>query len=217
MQNIFTITAIDRMFFYEGCKVIGQLPIDMISKASDFASNIDYKEDRFKRTEPALKYNNYLISVPPPITEGVAYVQKLDDLDFSSISTILDELKSWETFNNMTVFSCEISYLAPAESLIRHTDVRFYHLVGRRIQVPLLIDNAYFVSQERLFKLELPNVYEIDNITTHYAINPASTPKISLLIDFLDTKMLTTEYRLNRSPRRRVLWYNTIPENDAYK
>ena len=204
------------MFFYEGCKVIGQLPKDMIIKARDFALNIDYKEDRFIRNEPALKYNNYLISVPPPITDSVAYDQQLNDIDFSSIITILDELKSWSTFNNMTVFSCEISYLAPAESLIRHTDVRFYHLVGRRIQVPLLIDNAYFVSRERLFKLELPNVYEIDNITTHYAINPANTPKISLLIDFLDSEMLKTEYRLNRLPRRRVLWYNTTPENDSY-
>lgn len=209
------------MFFYEGCKTLGQLPIDMITNARNFAMGVDYKEERFKRTEPALKYNNYLISVPPPLTDSVAYEQPLDDLDFSSISTILNELMSWSTFDNMTVFSCEISYLDPMSKLTRHSDVRFYHLVGKRIQIPLLSENSYFVSREResirSFKLEVPNVYEIDNISTHYAINHSTTPKISLLIDILDTKMLTVEQVMGRSPRRRVLWYNSVPERDLYK
>lgn len=205
------------MFFYEGCKIIGQLPINLINNVRDFATSVDYKEKRFKRNEPALKYNNYLISVPPPITDSVAYEQPLGDLDFSSVTAMMHELMSWSTFDNMTVFSCEISYLDPKSRLARHTDVRFYHLVGKRIQVPLLTENACFVSRERSFKLEVPNVYEIDNITPHYAINNSTTPKISLLIDILDKEMLQTEHRMLRSPRRRVLWYNSVPEKDLYK
>jgi len=206
------------MFFREGCKVIGQLDQKLIDRASDFALSIDYKEKRFAREEPALRYSNYLVSLQAPIVDSSAYDQDVSDLDFSSVIDILNELRTWPQFNDMTIFSCEISYLDPGQELKRHNDVRFYHLCGRRIQVPLLVDNAYFVSRERYFKLETPNVYEIDNITTHFAKNSSkATPKTSLLIDFLDTKQLAEERLVNRHPRRRVLYYyNTTPETDTY-
>jgi hypothetical protein len=206
------------MFFYEGCKQVGQLDLALIEKARDFALTIDYTAKRFTREEPALRYSNYLVSLTAPYVDSSAYEQDNSDLDFSSVDAILKELKTWNQFKNMTVFSCEISYLTPGQELRRHNDVRFYHLCGRRIQVPLLVDNSYFISRERPFKLETPNVYEIDNITLHYAKNKSTTtPKISLLIDFLDTQQLAEERAMRRHPRRRVLYYNnTTPENDTY-
>lgn len=207
------------MFFYEGCKVLGQLPAHMIDAARDYAMSIDYKEDRFKRVEPALKYNSYIISVPPPYTMDAAYkYQKPNDIDFSSFNNIIEELKTWKVFEDKTVFAAEVNYLDPNQALRRHTDVRFYHLCGMRVQIPLLTENAYFVSRERQFKLEPPNVYEIDNVSMHYAFNRSNTtPKTSLLIDWLDTKMIQEEESANRSVRRRVLYYsNTTPETDDY-
>lgn len=206
------------MFLFEGCRVIGQLDVKLIEAARDLALSIDYKQKKFTREEPALRYSNTLVSLPAPYVDSSAYEQDVSDIDFSSVTAILDELKSWDQFHNMTAFSCEISYLTPGQELKRHNDVRFYHLCGRRIQVPLLVDDAHFISRERYFKLETPNVYEIDNVTTHFAKNKsADTPKISLLIDFLNTQHLAEERAAKRHPRRRVLYYyNTTPDTDTY-
>jgi hypothetical protein len=207
------------MFFYEGCRVLGQLPQHMIDGARDYVMSLNYTEDRFKRVEPALKYNSYIISVPPPYTVTAAYeYQKPQDIDFSTINTILEELKTWPIFQGKTVFAAEINYLLPDQALLSHTDVRFYHLCGMRVQIPLLTDDSYFVSRERHFKLEPPNVYEIDNISMHYATNKSkTTPKTSLLIDWLDTAQVQEEEAAKRSVRRRVLYYsNTTPETDSY-
>ena len=207
------------MFFYEGCKVLGQLPEHLINTARDYVMGIDYTEDRFKRVEPALKYNSYIISVPPPYSMGATYkYQKPDDIDFSSVMAIIEELKTWPEFQNKVVFTAEVNYLLPDQALLRHTDVRFYHLCGKRIQIPLQTDDSYFVSRERPFKLIPPNVYEIDNISMHYATNKSkTTPKVSILIDWLDADMIREEEAANRSVRRRVLYYsNTTPETDEY-
>ena len=206
------------MFFPEGCKIVGQLDQDLIDRARDFAMTIDYKEKRYSREEPALKYGNSMISLSPPYVDSSAYDQDNSDLDLSSIGDILNVLKSWPQFSNSTLFSCEVSYLDIGCELKLHNDVRFYHLCGRRIQVPLLVENSYFVSRERPFKLETPYVYEIDNITPHYAKNlSATTPKVSLLIDFVDAALLAEERAIKRHPRRRVLYYfNTTPDTDKY-
>jgi hypothetical protein len=211
------------MFFYEGCKVLGQLDSKLIDDARKFASSINYKEPRFTRPEPALRQTNTLISVPLPIGApvtgsqfGPAWEQDVSDLDFTSIKNILDNLLEMPTFNGMELFACEVSYLFPRSSLGEHTDVRFYHLCGRRIQIPLLVEDAYFVSRRRDFKLETPNIYEIDNITPHLARNDGDTPKISLLIDIMDSKMMDEERELKRYPRRRVLYFNSNPESDYY-
>ena len=206
------------MFFPEGCKVIGQLDQKLIDNARDFALTIDYKERRFSREEPALKYGNSMISLGAPYVDSSAYEQDNSDLDLSSVVDILNALKAWPEFQGSTLFSCEVSYLDVGCELKRHNDVRFYHLCGRRIQVPLLVEDSYFVSRERPFKLETPNVYEIDNITPHFAKNQSTaTPKISLLIDFVDTALLAEERAIKRHPRRRVLYYfNTTPETDRY-
>lgn len=206
------------MFFREGCKVIGQLDQTLVDAARDFALTIDYKEKRYTREEPALKYSNYLVSLTKPYADSSAYEQDNSDLDFTAVGNILDQLKSWDNFKDMTVFSCEISFLDLGQELKRHNDVRFYHLCGHRIQVPLLVNDSYFVSRERYFKLETPNVYEIDNVTTHFAKNKSQdSAKISLLIDFIDTKILAEERHFNRHPRRRVLYYyNTTPATDTY-
>jgi hypothetical protein len=211
------------MFFYEGCKIIGQLDPKLIEEAQKFATSVDYKESRFTRPEPALKRSNTLISVPLPIGApitgsqfGPAWPQDVSDLDFTSIKNILDELMKMPTFTNMELFACEVSYLFPHSALGEHTDVRFYHLCGRRIQIPLLVENACFISRRREFKLETPNVYEIDNITPHLARNDADTPKISLLIDVMDSSMMNEERQLGRYPRRRVLYFNSNPDTDYY-
>lgn len=207
------------MFFYEGCKVLGQLPEHMINSARNYVTSINYTEDRFKRVEPALKDNSYIISVPPPYTMDAAYkYQKPSDIDFTTVTAIIEELKTWPTFQNMTVFAAEVNYLLPDQALLRHTDVRFYHLCGRRVQIPLMTDDSYFVSRERSFKLQTPEVYEIDNISMHYATNKSkTTPKVSILIDWLYTDMIREEEAANRSVRRRVLYYsNTTPETDNY-
>jgi len=211
------------MFFYEGCKIVGQLNPALIEDARKFACSINYKEPRFSRPEPALKFTNYLISIPLPIGApivgsqfGPAWEQDVNDLDFTPIKNILDELMKMPTFNGMELFACEVSYIDPKSSLKEHTDVRFYHLCGRRIQIPLLVDDAYFVSRRRDFKLETPMVYEIDNITPHLARNDGSTPKISLLIDVMDSKMMDEERQLKRYPRRRVLYFNSNPDSDYY-
>jgi hypothetical protein len=218
LQNTKYIKGI-HMFFYEGCTVLGQLPEHIINSVRDYVMGIDYTEDRFKRTEPALKYNSYIISVPPPYTMGAAYkFQNPTDIDFSKITPIIEELKTWPMFRNMTVFAAEVNYLLPDQALLSHTDVRFYHLCGRRVQIPLLTDDSYFVSRDRPFKLTPPNVYEIDNISMHYANNKSkTTPKVSILIDWLDSSMIAEEEAANRSVRRRVLYYsNTTPETDSY-
>lgn len=211
------------MFFYEGCKILGQMDSNLIEEAKKFACSIDYKEPRFSRPEPALKLTNYLVSVPLPIGApvtgsqfGPAWEQDLSGLDLTPIKNILDSLMTMPTFSGMELFACEVSYVNPHASLKEHTDVRFYHLCGRRIQIPLLVENAYFVSRRRDFKLETPNVYEIDNITPHLARNDGDTPKISLLLDVMDSAMMDEERKLNRYPRRRVLYFNSNPDTDYY-
>lgn len=207
------------MFFYEGCRVLGQLPQNLIDEARDYFMSLNYKEDRFKRVEPALKYNSYIISVPPPHVASAAYkYQKPADIDFTVVDKILKELKTWPLFADKFAFAAEVNYLDPEEALLEHTDVRFYHLCGMRVQIPLLTEDSYFVSRGRPFKLEPPNVYEIDNISMHYATNKSkTTPKTSILIDWLDAEQAKQELAANRTLRRRVLYYsNTTPETDSY-
>jgi len=206
------------MFFFEGLKALGPCPFDL-SGALELAKFIDFYEPQFARSEPALKHCNFVCCLQEPdVPYRPAFKQDLSGLDFQPIVKLLLQLQELQEFSQSVFFACELNYLLPSSSLLNHFDVRWYHLYGRRIQIPLVCENSFFVSRNRFFPLKQGEMYELDNISFHRAVNDSqNVPKIALLIDFLDRKMFEGELASGRNLRRRVLYPLDPPEKDLYR
>jgi len=206
------------VFVSEGFIDYGKLSVS-IESAKQYYLSLGLEGEKFSRIEPALRVASNGLSIPEPFVAYPPHIQQnIEGINFSYAVALASEVKKLPKLRGLSLFAAEINFLKPSSELEYHVDCRWHHVCTHRMHLPLLCEEAYFVTRGKRFRYEVGHIYELDNILPHKAINLSTqTPKISLLMDFIDPLVLETELSQKRNPRRRILYFNTSPNEDSYR
>jgi hypothetical protein len=149
--------------------------IDLLTKEEAFY-------DQSFRYEAITKYFNeksFFFSKLPPTQETTDKIKPYTDYLMSTL------------FPDYALFRCQIVCLKPGQNVYPHTDPRYYHIYGKRIHLPLLINNESFhihfpPEQDYDMKFSKMNsgiITDFDNVTPHAAFNYGSTNRIHIICD----------------------------------
>ena len=98
-----------------------------------------------------------------------------------------------EMFPGFTIFRCQVVCLKPGQNVYPHTDPRYYHIYGKRVHLPLQINDQSFHLHFRpeddyeisFSKMTEQMITDFDNITPHAAFNYGNTNRIHIICDIL--------------------------------
>ena len=151
-------------------------------------NNIDLlaKEEAFYnqsfRYEAITKYFNeksFFFSKLPPTQETTDKIKPYTDYLMGTL------------FPEYVLFRCQVVCLKPGQNVYPHTDPRYYHIYGKRIHLPLLINDESFhihFLPEQNYDMQFSKMHEgvitdFDNITPHSAFNYGTTNRIHIICD----------------------------------
>ena len=151
-------------------------------------NNIDLlaKEEAFYnqsfRYEAITKYFNeksFFFSKLPPTQETTDKIKPYTDYLMGTL------------FPEYALFRCQVVCLKPGQNVYPHTDPRYYHIYGKRIHLPLLINDESFhihFLPEQNYDMQFSKMHEgvitdFDNITPHSAFNYGATNRIHIICD----------------------------------
>jgi hypothetical protein len=146
--------------------------------------------DQSYRYEAVTKYFNeqsfYYSNLPPSNTVS------------SKLKPYTDYLLT-ELFPNYSIFRCQIVCLKPGQNVYPHIDPRYYHTYGKRIHLPLQInDNSFHIhfdtnnNYDMIFsKMTEGIITDFDNITPHSAFNYGETDRIHIICDIVKNSIIT--------------------------
>lgn len=140
--------------------------------------------DQSFRYEAITKYFNtqsYFYSNIPPTDDTTKKIKPYTDYLLSEI------------FKDYTLFRCQIVCLKPNQNVHPHIDPRFYHMYGKRIHLPLVINNrsfhVHFPPEDgytmKFSKMSEGIITDFDNITPHSAFNYGETERIHIICDIV--------------------------------
>jgi hypothetical protein len=149
--------------------------IDLLTKEEAFY-------DQSFRYEAITKYFNeksFFFSKLPPTQETTDKIKPYTDYLMNTL------------FPDYALFRCQIVCLKPGQNVYPHTDPRYYHIYGKRIHLPLLINNesfhVHFPPEQdydmKFSKMHFGIITDFDNITPHAAFNYGSTNRIHIICD----------------------------------
>ena len=152
------------------------------------------------RREAVTKYFNeqsfYYSKLPP----STALTEKIKPYTDYLLTTV---------FPNYSIFRCQVVCLHPGQNVFPHIDPRFYHRYGKRIHLPLVInDGSYHVHFDpndnykiNLSKMTAKMITDFDNITPHSAFNYGTGNRIHIICDIVQNDVIEQlEQRLNGNP-----------------
>jgi hypothetical protein len=150
---------------------------DLLAKEEAF-------HDQSYRYEAITKYfheNSYFHSKLPPSKDITEKIKPYVDY-------LLTEL-----FPGFTIFRCQVVCLQPGQNVYPHVDPRYYHMYGKRIHLPLQINDRSFHLHFRpednyeitFSKMSEQIITDFDNITPHAAFNYGDTNRIHIICDIL--------------------------------
>ena len=149
--------------------------IDLLAKDEAFY-------DHSFRYEAITKYFNeksFFFSKLPPTQETTDKIKPYTDYLMGTL------------FPECVLFRCQVVCLKPGQNVYPHTDPRYYHMYGKRIHLPLLINDESFhihFLPEQNYDMQFSKMHEgvitdFDNITPHSAFNYGTTNRIHIICD----------------------------------
>ena len=149
--------------------------IDLLAKEEAFY-------DQSFRYEAITKYFNeksFFFSKLPPTQETTDKIKPYTDYLMGTL------------FPEYALFRCQVVCLKPGQNVYPHTDPRYYHIYGKRIHLPLLINDESFhihFLPEQNYDMQFSKMHEgvitdFDNITPHSAFNYGTTNRIHIICD----------------------------------
>jgi hypothetical protein len=146
--------------------------------------------DQSYRYEAVTKYFNeksFFYSKLPPTEETGKTIQPYTDY-------LLTDL-----FPDYSMFRSQIVCLKPGQNIYPHIDLRYYHTYGKRIHLPLQInDKSFHVhfdsnnNYDMIFsKMSEGVITDFDNITPHSAFNYGETDRIHIICDVVKNSVIT--------------------------
>ena len=138
--------------------------------------------DQSFRYEAITKYFNeksFFFSKLPPTQKTTDKIKPYTDY-------LMDIL-----FPEYALFRCQVVCLKPGQNVYPHTDPRYYHIYGKRIHLPLLINDESFhihFLPEQNYDMQFSKMHEgvitdFDNITPHAAFNYGTTNRVHIICD----------------------------------
>ena len=138
--------------------------------------------DQSFRYEAITKYFNeksFFFSKLPPTQETTDKIKPYTDYLMGTL------------FPEYELFRCQVVCLKPGQNVYPHTDPRYYHIYGKRIHLPLLINDESFhihFLPEQNYDMQFSKMHEgvitdFDNITPHAAFNYGTTNRIHIICD----------------------------------
>lgn len=190
---------------------ITKCPADIFNYLLNYITTMDWNDndlltkeeafyDQSYRYEAVTKYFNedsFYFSKLPPSKEITAKLKPYTDYLFTEI------------FPLYSIFRCQIVCLKPGQNVYPHIDPRYYHKYGKRIHLPLQInDQSYHVHFDpednyniTLSKMTTGIITNFDNITPHSAFNYGDTNRVHMICDVVENKIIERlESALNGNP-----------------
>ena len=138
--------------------------------------------DQSFRYEAITKYFNeksFFFSKLPPTQETTDKIKPYTDYLMGTL------------FPEYALFRCQVVCLKPGQNVYPHTDPRYYHIYGKRIHLPLLINDESFhihFLPEQNYDMQFSKMHEgvitdFDNITPHAAFNYGTTNRVHIICD----------------------------------
>lgn len=169
-------------------ELFGYLKETFIDKTGWDDKSLLTKEEAFLdqsfRYEAVTKYFNedsYFFSELPPSEDITKKIKPYTDY-------LLNEV-----FPGYALFRCQTVCLKPGQNVYPHVDPRVYHIYGKRIHLPLLINDMsyhiHFLPEQnydiRFSKMQEGVITDFDNITPHAAFNYGTTNRIHIICDIV--------------------------------
>lgn len=144
--------------------------------------------DQSFRYEAITKYFNeksFFFSKLPPTQETTDKIKPYTDYLMGTL------------FPEYALFRCQVVCLKPGQNVYPHTDPRYYHIYGKRIHLPLLINDESFhihFLPEQNYDMQFSKMHEgvitdFDNITPHSAFNYGTTNRIHIICDVVEEQI----------------------------
>jgi hypothetical protein len=176
--------------FFQGdpVKVIGRVDPEAAEK---FYSKLYEKfNNKWVRRTFALMDTSYCLKAISP--------SNFDKLDTETETDLKSMLMPWvEPYvsANEVIVYLDVSSLPPGAQSKAHVDYTWFHLMSKRIRIPLitnpkstfslLTDN----SSIKTYNLKVGKVYETNNSVIHMAANLGDTPRWHIVADILDKRI----------------------------
>ncbi len=183
------------MFLDSDLKFKGKLDDNIISKQIDIINSIlwmDKKYDRQSWETPLLVGRQFSL----PFKYGpIREYSDCEQIFVDSFMMISEKIKN-DFYPNSVIMRGEMAGIPPKSKLLFHMDNKWFHKYAARIHVPFKTNiNCFNLFEDRKYHLEVGDIWEINNIIKHSAINEGDDIRLHLILDIIDIK--TLEYGKN--------------------
>lgn len=177
-----------------------ECPTDIWEYLLDYISFINWNNDDLLTKEEAFFDQSYRFeTVTNYFNEKSFFFSKLPPSN-----EVTEKLKPYtnflleKLFPEHTIFRCQLVCLKPGQNVYPHVDPRFYHTYGKRIHLPLVVnEGSYHVHfiPEKNYDMEFSKMTErmitdFDNITPHSAFNYGSKNRIHIICDIVKNSII---------------------------
>ncbi len=189
-----------------------ECPLEIFQYLTDvFVNNTDWDNNDLLTKEEAFYDQSFRYeAVTKYFNEKSFYFSKLppSEATTNKIKPYIDYLLT-ELFPEYSIFRCQVVCLKPGQNVYPHIDPRYYHIYGKRIHLPLLVnDRSYHVhfNPENEYNMEFSKmsqgmIIDFDNITPHSAFNYGDTNRIHIICDIVKNSTVEKlEVALNGYP-----------------
>lgn len=175
-------------------------PENILTYLKDYVERINWDDEDLLTKEEAFYNQSYRYeAVTKFFNEQSFYYSNLPPS-----SKITQDLKPYtdylmtEVFPDYTIFRCQVVRLNPGQNVYPHIDPRYYHKYGKRIHLPLQVNNRSFHIHFRpeddyemsFSKMTEGVITDFDNITPHSAFNYGDTPRIHIICDIVKNTII---------------------------
>jgi hypothetical protein len=174
---------------------IQQCPSDILSYLQNYIHTFDWDNDDYLTKEEAFLNQSYRYEASTEYFNDQSYfysnVAPSTDTT-AGLSVYIDYLLN-TLFPDHSVFRCQVVCLKPGQNVYPHIDPRYYHAHGKRIHLPLAINDASYHVHFRpedgyemsFSKMSIGTITDFDNITPHAAFNYGTTDRIHIISDIV--------------------------------
>ena len=172
--------------FFRGypIRVIGKVDIEKTQEL--YNTIVETFKDKWIRRSFALMDKSYCLKA--------VTTSQFDKLSEDDETQLRELLLPWITpyiSKNEKLVYLDISSLPPGADCKVHIDFSWFHLVSRRIHIPIVTNpNATFAllsdTGPKNYNLKVGSVYEINNMVFHLVANTGTTHRWHILADVID-------------------------------
>lgn len=175
--------------FFKGdpVRVVGKVDTN---KTAELCNIISAKfDDKWVRRSFTLMDTSYCLKAITP-----SQFDKLNEIDEEQLRELLLPWIAPYVSENETIVYMDLSSLPPGAKSKVHIDYTWFHLMAKRIRIPLITNpKSVFAlltdTGPKNYNLKVGNVYETNNSVLHLAANLGDTARWHIVADILDTSI----------------------------